>query len=160
MLYNPEFGVEMKRIRNRKNSAFTLVEILAVTLLMAGLVGMAALGIASNVKKGKMRTATAQIGAFDHAISLFEMECGSYPTNLQDLVTAPSSKCKDYPKEGYLSKKDIPLDPWNNDYNYRKPGTHNPSTYDLWSSGPDGEDGSGDDIGNWKADTSSDSEAK
>lgn len=148
----------MKRL-SRRNSAFTLVEILAVTLLMAGLVGMAALGISSNVKKGKMRTAKAQVGTFEQAIQLFELECGSYPSQLEDLIQQPSTKCKDYPKDGFLQRKEIPLDPWNNEYSYRKPGSHNTSSFDLWSNGPDGEEGSSDDITNWKSDDSeSDSE--
>jgi general secretion pathway protein G len=30
------------------------------------------------------------------------------------------------------------------------PGTHNPDSYDVWSLGPDGINGTQDDIGNWK----------
>lgn len=135
----------------RRNSAFTLVEILAVTILLAIMAGGAALGISANIKKGKIKTTQAQIATFGQAISLFEMECSGYPSSLEDLVKAPTTKCKDFPKEGYLQKQEIPQDAWNNDYNYRKPGTHNPNSYDLWSSGPDGEDGSSDDITNWKS---------
>jgi len=145
----------------RKNSGCTLVEILAVTILMAGLVGVAALGISSNVKKGKINTAKTQIGNFASAISLFELECGFYPSSLDDLIKNNSGqKCKDYPKEGFLgeSTKKIPQDPWNEDYGFRKPGTHNPSSYDIWSNGPDKEDGSSDDIGNWDSEASEGSE--
>lgn len=144
----------MKRMI-RRNSGFTLVEILAVTILIAVLAGGAALGISANIKRGKQRSTTAQIATFGQAISLFEMECGSYPSSLEDLVHSPSSsKCKDYPKEGYLSKQEVPQDPWNNDFNYRKPGSHNTSSYDIWSNGPDGEEGTGDDITNWKSESS------
>ena len=145
--------------RMRKSTGFTLVEILAVTLLMAGLVGMAALGISTNVRRGKIRTAKAQIGNFGSAISLFELECGFYPLALEDLIRNTSGqKCKDFPKEGFLgeSMKKIPLDPWNTEYSYRKPGSHNPSSYDVWSNGPDKEDGSDDDIGNWDVESSED----
>jgi general secretion pathway protein G len=142
----------MLRIMNRKNLAFTIVEILAVTLLMAGLIGIAAVGITANVRKGKIRTAKAQIGTFEQAISLFELECSFFPSTLEDLVSNSSGqKCKDFPKEGFLRKQEIPQDPWNNDYNYRKPGTHNSSSFDLWSNGPNGEDGDTDDITNWKS---------
>jgi general secretion pathway protein G len=30
------------------------------------------------------------------------------------------------------------------------PGKHNPDTFDVWSVGPDGQDGTDDDIGNWE----------
>lgn len=146
-----------RMIRNYRK-AFTIVEILAVTLLMAGLIGIAAVGITANVKKGKIRTAKAQIGTFEQAISLFELECSFYPSALEDLIQNNSGqKCKDFPKEGFLRKQEIPLDPWNNEYNYRKPGSHNTSSYDLWSNGPNGEEGDTDDITNWKS--SDDNEA-
>ena len=40
-------------------------------------------------------------------------------------------------------------DPWSRDLMYKAPGEHNPESYDLWSIGPDGQDGTDDDIGNW-----------
>ena len=42
-----------------------------------------------------------------------------------------------------------PLDPWGEAYQYRSPGTHNKSGYDLFSKGPDKTEGTEDDIGNW-----------
>ena len=41
------------------------------------------------------------------------------------------------------------LDPWGNPYQYRYPGIRNKDGYDIWSKGPDGKDGTADDIGNW-----------
>ena len=38
---------------------------------------------------------------------------------------------------------------WDNDYKFAAPGKHNPDSYDVWSMGPDGQDGTADDIGNW-----------
>lgn len=141
----------MKRLSRSRNSAFTLVEILAVTMLMAGLIAMAGVGIAQNVKKGKINTAKAQIGNFEHALQLFELECGAFPSAIEDLIHKPSTKCKDYPDEGFLGKKEIPLDPWNHEYHYQKPGSHNTSSFDLWSDGPK-QDDEGDDITNWTSD--------
>jgi general secretion pathway protein G len=43
----------------------------------------------------------------------------------------------------------MPTDPWHNPYIYYFPGKHNPSGYDLLSAGPDGKEGTADDIGNW-----------
>jgi len=42
-------------------------------------------------------------------------------------------------------------DPWGNPYIYVCPGTHNTDSYDLHSFGPDGQDGTEDDIDNWSA---------
>lgn len=40
-------------------------------------------------------------------------------------------------------------DPWGQKFFYRYPGSHNPTSFDVWSSGPDRQDGTDDDIGNW-----------
>ena len=54
----------------------------------------------------------------------------------------------------YLETEGVPLDPWNNSYQYEYPSTHGISDYpDIWSWGPDGEDGTEDDIVNWKKDS-------
>ena len=51
--------------------------------------------------------------------------------------------------------KDIKLlrpDPWGHPYQYKNPGVHHKSGFDIWSQGADGADGGeGDnaDIGNW-----------
>ncbi|MGO9610270.1 MAG: type II secretion system protein GspG, partial [Verrucomicrobiia bacterium] len=39
---------------------------------------------------------------------------------------------------------------WYHDYVYQCPGTHNTTTYDLYSPGPDGVAGNEDDVGNWQ----------
>ncbi len=50
----------------------------------------------------------------------------------------------------YLKKNEIPLDPWGNPYQYEYPSTHgNGDNPDIWSFGPDGQDGTEDDITNW-----------
>ena len=41
----------------------------------------------------------------------------------------------------------LPVDPWGNPYIYYYPGKHNPNSYDLLSAGPDGKEGTDDDIG-------------
>ncbi len=41
--------------------------------------------------------------------------------------------------------KEIPLDPWGKPYQYRRPGTHNPDEYDLFSMGKDGQSDTADD---------------
>lgn len=48
---------------------------------------------------------------------------GSYPESLSALVPR--------------LMEEVPKDAWNNPYVYRYPGQRNPSTYDLFSAGPD-----------------------
>ncbi len=135
----------------RRSSGFTLVELIAVMIIMGLLGGVVTIGINAQVQKAKKRTAMTQISQFGQAISTFHLDCGFYPLSLMSLINAPSSgrRCKGYTEGGYLNKQEIPTDPWNNNYNYAAPGLHNPSSYDLWSNGPDGEEGTSDDIVSW-----------
>jgi len=48
----------------------------------------------------------------------------------------------------YMDKQ-IPNDPWERPYQYMSPGKKNTTSFDVWSFGPDGNDGTADDIGNW-----------
>jgi len=43
----------------------------------------------------------------------------------------------------------VPQDPWGNDYIYVVPGAKNTNKFDVRSKGPDGVEGSEDDVGNW-----------
>jgi type II secretion system protein G len=40
-------------------------------------------------------------------------------------------------------------DPWGNRWRYEMPGKHQADSFDLWSAGPDGKDGTADDVKNW-----------
>ena len=63
------------------------------------------------------------------------------------LLVPPSSQPQPKNWKGpYLKLKDLPTDPWGNAYQYAYPGQRNLNGYDLWSLGPDGQDGTEDDI--------------
>ncbi len=141
------------------SKGFTLVEIMAVMILIAILAATGVVGINAQVKKGKIRATKTQIATFDQAISLFELECGFFPTSLDDLIQAPTARrCKGYPKGGYMKKKSIPADPWGSDYQYDSSGSRSGFGYDLWSLGPDAEDGTDDDVTSWESDSGQDEE--
>jgi hypothetical protein len=45
----------------------------------------------------------------------------------------------------------MPLDPWDNEYQYEYPPTNNRRDFpDIWSLGPDGEADTEDDVVNWR----------
>ena len=47
---------------------------------------------------------------------------------------------------------DMPLlrDPYDNEYKYKSPGEFNETSFDIWSIGQDGKDGTDDDVKNWR----------
>ncbi len=73
------------------------------------------------------------------------------PSNLDDLVTEPSDAkmAKKWAGPYIPTNKDL-IDPWDNPFKYDAKGKKNQDGYDVWSTGPDGQDGNADDIGNWK----------
>ena len=79
----------------------------------------------------------------------FQRRAGRFPASLDELFQRPADLPPARWDGPYLSSKEVLLDPWERPYRYRCPGTHNDRTYDLWSVGPDGTDGTADDIGNW-----------
>jgi general secretion pathway protein G len=46
----------------------------------------------------------------------------------------------------------MPKDDWGNEYVYKQPGQHNEYGFDLYSLGPDEQQGTDDDITNWSQD--------
>ncbi|MFH1261927.1 MAG: type II secretion system major pseudopilin GspG [Pseudomonadota bacterium] len=145
----------MKRFRKRNigTRGFTLVEIMAVVFIIGLLVGIVGVGVNSRIKKARIEAMKAQVASLEQAISMFHLECGFYPDALESLVKPPAGgrTCKGYPSDGFLRKSEVPSDAWGKPFVYSQPGTHNRDSYDLASAGPDGEEGTADDIGNWSA---------
>lgn len=74
---------------------------------------------------------------------------GEYPKTRKDLAHIYEEPSK-LPIQLKQLRKEEPLeDAWQRDFRYVCPGEHNPDSYDLWSMGEDGKDGTKDDITNW-----------
>jgi general secretion pathway protein G len=93
--------------------------------------------------------ATADISALGAALGAFKVDNGRYPTSAEGLAVL-STDPSGLPKwKGPYIERPVGNDPWGNPYVYVCPGKHNPDSYDLHSFGPDGKDGTADDITNW-----------
>ena len=102
--------------------------------------------IAGNSERARLIAAQADInGGIKTALGNYEVDNGSYPKSLQDLLVRPGNAQNWHGP--YLDN--LPIDPWWHPYIYYFPGKHNPNSYDLLSVGPDGKEGTEDDIGNW-----------
>ena len=142
-------------LSSRKSSAFTILELLAVLVILGIILGVLAPNIFRQLGKGKIEAAKVQMSSLAQSLNQFNMDCGFFPQTeqgLDALITAPTvgRTCSTYDSVGYFGKKKIPKDPWNSDYNYSSPGQINPQSFDLFSSGPDGQAGTDDDVKNWE----------
>lgn len=138
--------------RKRKNTAFTLVELLLVITIIGILAGAVVVRFKGVAGKAKENRAKTDISTLTLAINRYEIDTGSYPASedgLNALIEDPGASGWNGP---YLTKKTF-KDPWNNDYVYKMPGDHNPD-YDLYSMGADQQEGTDDDVGNWEAEES------
>lgn len=133
----------------RGRSGFTLIEVLLVLVILAALGSMAVVYLVPAQRRAKMDQARSQIGLFATPLDLYNADVGAYPPALEALRQPPAELGGQSPWAGPYLKSNVPLDPWNRPYYYQAPGRYNPSSYDVWSTGPDGIDGTEDDIGNW-----------
>jgi len=147
-------GARVRRRLRRAAAAFTLLEIMVVLAIIGLLAGLAI----TNVDKifGGAKISTAQIfvrQSMQTALTTYRITVGDYPSTeegLHALFAAPANKADRWRGPYVAEGTTYPLlDPWNEPYQYRYPGTHNKTSYDLWSKGPDHTDGTDDDIGNW-----------
>jgi general secretion pathway protein G len=133
--------------RNGKRRGFTLVEILLVVTIIGILAALVIPKIAGKSDQARRQKAFADVnGGIKAALGIYDVDTGKYPASLNDLFTQPSD-VRGW-KGPYLDGS-MPEDPWGHPYVYVYPGRKNPTGYDLYSLGADGQDGTADDIGNW-----------
>lgn len=132
-----------------RRRGFTLIELLLVVVILAVLAGLVVPRFAKRSEQARITAASTDIASIEMALDTFEVDCGRYPTTeegLRALLEQPSNAIG---WSGPYLKKGLPKDPWGAPYIYRCPGQHNVNGCDLYSLGPDGQEGSGDDIDNW-----------
>ncbi len=137
---------QFKTQKENPNRAFTLVEMLLVVTIIGILAGLVIPKLVHRSEDARKTRVTADIAGIKTAIGTFDVDNGYYPKSLQDLIQAPSNARNWHGP--YLEK--LPVDPWLNLYIYYYPGKHNADSFDLLSIGPDGKEGTDDDIGNWE----------
>ncbi len=131
-----------------RRSAFTLIELLLVLVILGILAAIVVPKFAGRTEQARVTAAQTQISSFGTALDAFEVDNGYYPKGKGGLVdlAQPPANAQNW-KGPYL--KEVPRDPWNNEYIYEFPGRRNQNSYDLSSPGPDGKAGGEDDITNW-----------
>ena len=135
---------------NRGRFGFTLMEVLLVLMILVVLASMAVTIFGGTQERALKDAAKTQVGLFKSAISYYKLHTKNNPGGLDDLINKPGdSKVAAHWEGPYLDVTKIPLDPWDSEYKFASPGKHNTESFDVWSVGPDKQDGTDDDIGNW-----------
>lgn len=131
----------------RRQSGFTLLEIVIVLGIIAMLMGSAIFAMKNIGDGAKLKRADADFINFDSALSMYKMNAGSYPTSSQGLAALkdkPTTTPTPRRWAQYLSR--IPKDPWGSDYIYRFPSKKKANEVELISKGPDAQENTDDDL--------------
>lgn len=136
--------------RLRATHGFSLIEILVALALLAALAGLVIGGFGGVLGKGQEDVARQFVNqGLETPLMRYRIDNGNYPTTEQGIAALKQKPATGATRwRGPYIDKDA-IDPWGNPYQYRYPGTKNPTKYDIWSLGPDGTE-SADDIGNWE----------
>lgn len=131
--------------------ALGLVAVLLTAVLAGGMLfyGQAQQTADRVADAAKLEQAHAELLTLSTQVRAYEMINGQRPTTaegLTALVQRPS--ISPLPRWKPLLET-IPVDPWGAEYVYRSPGAIGTREFDLYSKGPDGRDGTGDDVGNY-----------
>ena len=125
--------------RVRMRTAFSLIEIMIVVVIIGLLAGIVTYATAGYLDKAKRQRARADIAHYVGAVDAFYLDRGRYPDNQEGLkVLAPQFV------------KTVQPDPWGHPYQYVQPGKGGP--FDIICFGADGREGgtgADADITNW-----------
>ena len=132
--------IAISQVKKHLQSGFTLIELLVVMVIIGLLAALVVPKFFGHVDKAMQQDTQAQIELLGQALDLYRLEKHKYPSTDDGLKAIAS----------YL-KKEVPKDPWGNDYVYISPGEH--GEYDLLSYGADNVEGgekNNRDIVSWK----------
>jgi general secretion pathway protein G len=116
----------------------TLIEILAVVVILGLLAVTLTVGIAGKMGKAKTEIARTQIGQIVAQVQAYQLDKRSLPTAGQGLsvLTSPAAQ----PSASFYLEPAKLMDPWGNPYLYVIPGPSG-HAFEILSYGSDGQPG-------------------
>ena len=140
----------MKVKRNRfllvlnDERGLTLIELMVVIIILGVLATFIVPRFMDQPEKARVAKARVEIESLASAVKMFKLDNGFYPTTeqgLKALVEKPSvGRIPTHWREGgYLEKKEVPKDPWGNEYVYISPSPN--GDFEIISYGADGREG-------------------
>jgi general secretion pathway protein G len=145
--------VNVKRRAAGARGGFTLIEVMIVLAIVLALGTIVGLAVLKQKKKADVQLTQTDMTRLEAGLKWFYFEYNRYPTDEEGLAVLWSSETLDpeLDESGWESQLEKPLakDRWGFEWMYQQERDDDPSKYALWSVGPDGEDGTDDDLKAW-----------
>ncbi len=141
----------MTRNERRKcvRSGFTMVELMAMLIIIGLLATVVVKKVSSQVDKARKTVTKTNLKMLHSAINQFRMDTGQYPSEdmgLLDLIEQPMDLPEGvWQTGGYLESTDVPADGWGNEFVFQL-YPESGKQFVIISFGPDGEEGTEDDL--------------
>lgn len=137
---------------HNSEQGFTLLEVMIVVVIIGLLAAAVAPSFMGQIDTAAINRAKTDLRQIETALNLYRLDNFRYPSTsegLQALVTNPGEQAAPNWKRPYLPR--LPLDPWEQPYQYVSPGQH--GEFDVFTYGADRQEGGEEinaDIGNWE----------
>jgi general secretion pathway protein G len=147
-----------RRAAPPSRSGFTLLEVMIVIVIILAILGFVGANLMGQRDKANVNMVKAQMLQLKQSLMQFKTDFDRYPTDEEGLKvlwdkTSLAEEEQAKWTTAYTSEP-IPADKWGNTWGYRQTGEKAPEGwFDLWSFGPDKQDGTTDDINLWEGKT-------
>ncbi len=131
-----------------RQAGFTLLEMLAVIVLLGIVATIVVRQVGGNVDKGKYGAGKAQLASLSMKVDSYALDVGAPPASLEQLLHKPAAAGA---WAGPYAKPSDLLDPFGHPFEYQAPGKH--GSFDLVFLGQDGRpggEGYNADVGSWQ----------
>ena len=123
-----------------RSAGFSLLEMLVVLVIIGLVASLVGPRLFSRVDSSKVQVAETQARMLRSAVETYRLEVGQLPTEAQGLDVLyhrPTDERAAARWRGPYLDEPVPLDPWNNPYQYSIPGADG-RPFALYSFGADG----------------------
>ncbi len=132
----------MQKRKRRLRKGFTMVELMAVLVIIGLLATLVVTKVATKIDQARVTTTKANLKILHSAVNQFKMDTGRFPSEeggLKELVEQPTD-VTNWEPGGYVETTEIPKDGWGNDFIYERfPESGKP--FVIKSLGADGQEG-------------------
>jgi general secretion pathway protein G len=135
--------------KKRNKAGFTMVELMAMLIIIGLLATLVVTKVSSQIDKARLTTTKTNLKILHTAVNQFRMDTGQYPSEdmgLLDLVVQPADLVAGvWQTGGYLETTEVPPDGWGNEFVFQL-YPESGKQFVIISFGPDGEEGTEDDL--------------